>query len=153
LAKDKRVLLSNSPNKKRTRLLSDDPTPLILAEPPCNLELQNKLTDTLMSMLDDFAKLETLIIENTEPAVQARLRSQLSIVRERVEAYQASSDRQDQTLKEQLNTIERLTEEKNRLIAELENQKRAQSLKTLEKKNEVLSQSYRMLRDKKTTKT
>ena len=72
-----------------------------------------------MSILDQFQKLEDLIVEHTVPPVQTRLRNQLALSREQAEAYQRDSDRQDQTLQRQAQTIAALQEENARLLAGL----------------------------------
>jgi hypothetical protein len=64
-----------------------------------------------MSMLEQFQKLDDIIFELTEPPVRTRLRNQLALTREQVEAHQAASDRQDQTLQRQAETIEALQNE------------------------------------------
>jgi len=58
-----------------------------------------------MSMADQFQKLDDLIMEDTRTPVLTILRNQLALTRQQVEAYQASSDRQDQTLAAQAETI------------------------------------------------
>jgi hypothetical protein len=62
-------------------------------------------------MIEQFQKLDELIIQHTQPPVRAILRHQLSLTREQVEAYQASSDKQDKTLQEQAEMIEQLMKE------------------------------------------
>jgi len=68
-----------------------------------------------MSMMDQFQRLDNLIIGTTVGEVRVRLRYQLALTREQIEAYQQSSDRQDQTLAAQIETIERLTEKNKKL--------------------------------------
>jgi hypothetical protein len=68
-----------------------------------------------MSIIDQFQKLDDLIIENTQPPVRTILRNQLALTREQLEAYQASSDSQDKTLSAQIKTIERLVKENEQL--------------------------------------
>ena len=58
-----------------------------------------------MSMIEQFQKLDNLIVENTQPPVRTMLRNQLALTREQVEAYQAASDKQDETLAKQAETI------------------------------------------------
>jgi len=70
-----------------------------------------------MSMIDQFQKLDDLIVERTTPEVCAMLRNQLSLTREQIEAYQESSDRQDQTLATQAKTIATLQDENKKLVA------------------------------------
>jgi DNA-binding MarR family transcriptional regulator len=70
-----------------------------------------------MSILDQFQKLDDLIVKHTQPPVRTILRNQLALTREQVEAYQAASDKQDQTLAAQMQTIERLMKEKEALVA------------------------------------
>jgi hypothetical protein len=70
-----------------------------------------------MSILDQFQKLDDLIILHTKPPVTTILRGQLALTREQIEAYQASSDKQDQTLAAQAETIERLMKENEALKA------------------------------------
>jgi hypothetical protein len=72
-----------------------------------------------MSMLNQFQKLDDLIVELTQPPVRATLRNQLALTREQVEAYQASSDKQDQTLAAQLDTITTLQNDKANLEKQL----------------------------------
>ena len=61
-----------------------------------------------MSMIEQFQKLDDLIVEHTTPPVRTILRNQLALAREQVEAYQASSDRQDETLARQAKAIAEL---------------------------------------------
>jgi len=78
-----------------------------------------------MGMLEQFQKLDGLIIDHTEPPVRTTLRNQLALTREQVEAYQSASDSQDQTLAAQIEAITGLQKEKADLakrIIELENQ-------------------------------
>ncbi len=70
-----------------------------------------------MSILDLFQKLDDLIVEHTQPPAQSILRNQLALTREQIEAYQAASDKQDQTLAAQIQTIERLMKENEALVA------------------------------------
>ena len=70
-----------------------------------------------MSILDQFLKLDDLIVEHTKPPAQTMLRNQLALTREQIEAYQAASDKQDQTLAAQIETIERLMKENEALVA------------------------------------
>jgi len=70
-----------------------------------------------MNIVEELQRLDELIIEHTKPPVTATLRNQLSNAIEQCEAYQASSDRQDETLARQAETIERLTRENQALIA------------------------------------
>jgi phage-related minor tail protein len=72
-----------------------------------------------MSMIDQFQKLDDLIVEHTLPPVQTMLRNQLALTREQIEAYQAASDNQDQTLAAQIKTIEGLMKEKSAVDAQL----------------------------------
>jgi uncharacterized membrane protein YqiK len=58
-----------------------------------------------MSMLDQFQKLDDLIIEHAQPPVRTMLRNQLALTREQVEAYQAASNKQDETLTRQAEAI------------------------------------------------
>ena len=59
-------------------------------------------------MIDQFQKLDDLIVEHTQLPVRTILRNQLALTREQVEAYQAGSDEQDKTLSRQAQEIERL---------------------------------------------
>lgn len=59
-------------------------------------------------MIEQFKKLDKLIVEKTQPPVSTALRNQLALTREQVEAYQASSDKQDETLAKQAETISAL---------------------------------------------
>lgn len=68
-----------------------------------------------MKMIIDLQKLDALIVEHTHPPVTSILRHQLSLVTEQAEAYQESSDKQDNTLSEQIKTINRLMEENTAL--------------------------------------
>jgi len=54
-----------------------------------------------MGLMDQFQKLDDLILEHTSPPVQGILRNQLALTREQIEAYQAASDKQDATLQKQ----------------------------------------------------
>jgi chromosome segregation ATPase len=65
-----------------------------------------------MNMLDQFQKLDDLILEHTQPPVRAVLRNRLAFTREQVEAYQAASDKQDETLARQAEAIEALSQAK-----------------------------------------
>ncbi len=69
-----------------------------------------------MSLMDQFQKLDELILEHTSPPVQAILRNQLALTREQIEAYQAASDKQDATLQKQAEAIAELQEEKKKLL-------------------------------------
>jgi predicted RNase H-like nuclease (RuvC/YqgF family) len=69
-----------------------------------------------MSMLDQFQILDDLIFKLTVPPIRTELRNQLGLTRGQVMAYQAASDKQDQTLARQAEAIDAL-EKKN---AELE---------------------------------
>jgi hypothetical protein len=68
-----------------------------------------------MSILDQFQRLDDLIIEHTKPPITAMLRGQLALTREQIEAYQASSDRQDETLAKQAELIATLQDKIKRL--------------------------------------
>jgi hypothetical protein len=72
-----------------------------------------------MGLMDQFQKLDDLILEHTLPPVQAALRNQLALTREQVEAYQATSDKQDATLQRQANAIAELQEERKKLLQQL----------------------------------
>ena len=61
-----------------------------------------------MRMIEQYQKLDDLIVEHTTPPVQGILRYQLAMTREQVEAYQAASDSQDATLARQAETISEL---------------------------------------------
>lgn len=76
-----------------------------------------------MSMIDQFQKLDDLIIEHTQPPVRTVLRNQLALTREQIEAYQASSDRQDQTLSAQAETIAELQKAKTEVDRQLDEMK------------------------------
>ena len=65
-----------------------------------------------MGILDQFQMIDDLIFKLTVPPVRTELRHQLAAAREQVEAYQASSDKQDETLARQVEAIAAL-EEKN----------------------------------------
>jgi hypothetical protein len=69
-----------------------------------------------MSLMDQFQKLDDLIVEHTLPPAQTILRNQLALAREQIEAYQAASDKQDATLERQANAIAELQEEKKKLL-------------------------------------
>ena len=72
-----------------------------------------------MNIIQHLQTLDDLIGKNTQPPVTAILRNRLSLTIEQCEAYQASSDKQDQTLATQVETIERITREKQQVDAEL----------------------------------
>jgi len=76
------------------------------------------MRERLMSLIDQFQKLDDLIRIHTTPEVQAILRNQLHLATEQIEAYQASSDKQDATLARQAETIANLEKENARLTAE-----------------------------------
>lgn len=80
-----------------------------------------------MSMIDQFQKLDDLIVEHTQPPVRAILRNQLALTREQVEAYQAASDKQDQTLAKQAEAIAELQKAKAEVDRQLEDMKAQQS--------------------------
>jgi|ERR1051325_1059876 hypothetical protein len=69
-----------------------------------------------MSLMDQFQKLDDLILELTLPPVQTELRNQLALTREQIEAYQAASDNQDATLQRQAKAIAELQGENKRLV-------------------------------------
>lgn len=69
-----------------------------------------------MSLMDQFQKLDDLILEHTLPPVQTVLRNQLALTREQIEAYQAASDEQDATLARQAKAIAELQEENKKLV-------------------------------------
>jgi hypothetical protein len=87
-----------------------------------------------MSMLDQFQELDRLILDNTHPPVVSILRNQLSLLREQTEAYQAASDKQDETLATQANTIAALQMEfaKGR-VANAECEKQLSDMKARDK--------------------
>lgn len=70
-------------------------------------------------MIDQFQKLDALIVEHTKQPVRILLRNQLALTREQVEAYQASSNRQDQTLAAQAETITALQQAKSEVEKQL----------------------------------
>ena len=70
-----------------------------------------------MNIIEHLQRLDALIVNHTRPPVTAILRNQLALCTEHVEAYQASSDKQDHTLATQIETIERLMKENANLIA------------------------------------
>jgi cell division protein FtsB len=70
-----------------------------------------------MNIVEHLQRLDTLIIEHTKPPVTAILRHELSLATEQGEAYQASSDKQDQTLAAQAQKIDQLMKENQDLIA------------------------------------
>ena len=69
-----------------------------------------------MSLMDQFQKLDDLILDLTLPPAQAKLRNQLALTREQIEAYQAASEKQDATLQRQAEAIVELQEENKRLV-------------------------------------
>src|SRR5579883_3146059 len=72
-----------------------------------------------MSLMTQFQKLDDLIKEHTEQPLQNKLRGQLALTREQIEAFQENSDRQDATLKKQLERITELQDENGRLKDDL----------------------------------
>lgn len=64
-----------------------------------------------MNIIEHLQRLDALIIEHTKPPVTPILRRELAFAIEQCEAYQAASDKQDQTLSAQVETIERLMKE------------------------------------------
>ena len=82
-----------------------------------------------MSMIEQFQKLDDLIIEHTAPPVLSLLRNQLALTREQVEAYQERSDQQDATLSAQLKAYDALAEKVKQLTAKIE------QMETKEKKD------------------
>ena len=88
-----------------------------------------------MSMIAQFQKLDDLIGENTRPPVTAILRNQLALMREQVEAYHASSEKQDETLAKQIQNTEALASEYKAFKSKhLENHKVGVTLKNGEVK-------------------
>lgn len=77
-----------------------------------------------MSIIEQFQKLDDLIFEHTQPPVRTILRNQLALTREQVEAYQASSDRQDETLSAQAQAIAQLQQENKQLVSQKEEAER-----------------------------
>lgn len=77
-----------------------------------------------MTTIDQLQKLDALIVQHTQPPVTSVLRNQLSLTIEQCEAYQAASDKQDQTLAAQLETIERLMKENLELNAKIKSTNR-----------------------------
>ena len=71
-----------------------------------------------MNIIEHLTRLDALIIEHTNPPITAKLRHELSFIIEQCEAYQAASGKQDQTLSNQVKTIERLMKENEALVAE-----------------------------------
>lgn len=71
-----------------------------------------------MTIITHLQELDNLIVESTKPPVTAKLRNKLALIIEQAEAYQASSDKQDETLAAQAQTIERLITENQKLVAE-----------------------------------
>jgi len=76
-----------------------------------------------MDIVTRLQELDHLIIEQTKPPVTPILRSKLSLIIEEAEAYQASSDKQSQTLARQAETITTMQQAKNEVDAELEKMK------------------------------
>ena len=68
-------------------------------------------------MISQFDKLDDLIIEHTKPPVTSMLRNQLAATREQIEAYQAASDKQVQTVEAQAEMITHLQEHNAKLEA------------------------------------
>lgn len=66
--------------------------------------------------MDQFQRLDELILENTSPPVQVILRNQLHLTREQIEAYQEASNKQDATLARQAERIEEFLEENKKLV-------------------------------------
>ena len=79
-----------------------------------------------MSILGQYQKLDDLILKLTVPPVCPKLRNQLALAREQVEAYQAASDKQDQTLARQAEAIvdhEQKNAQANKVIMRLKLEK------------------------------
>lgn len=72
-----------------------------------------------MNLIEELQRLDELIIKHTQAPVTATLRNQLSRAMEQCEAYQASSDKQDETLARQAETIDRLTKENQALAKQI----------------------------------
>src|SRR5579862_3895878 len=90
-----------------------------------------------MNIIEHFQNLEDSIVELPElpdGSVKARLLNELNSMREQLEAFQAGSDGQDDTLRKQ---IERITE----LETTVQNQR--QTIATLERENQELQKVNR----------
>jgi hypothetical protein len=82
-------------------------------------------------------------MQNTEGGLQAKLRSQLSLVHEQLEAYEKDRSEIDQTLSEQLKRIESLTEENKRLSSELDRMRAHEKVRELEEQLDLRNTLHR----------
>ena len=101
-----------------------------------------------MNIVDQFQKLDDLIVEHTQGQARSLLRNQLALLREQVEAYQASSDKQDDTLAAQLQRISELTQmvaERDHTISEM---KQKQTHAYHQKWDELKQQSHKLWNSK-----
>jgi hypothetical protein len=69
-----------------------------------------------MNLIEQLTDLDRRIIDLTKPPITTELRNKLSLAIEQAEAYQAASDKQDNTLAKQVETITKLQEENKKLI-------------------------------------
>jgi hypothetical protein len=73
-----------------------------------------------MNIIEHLQRLDTLIVEHTKPPVTAILRRELSFAIEQGEAYQAASDKQDETLAKQAEAIAALQKQNQALVSKYE---------------------------------
>jgi len=65
-----------------------------------------------MSIIEHLQELDALVIKHTLPPATPILRAKIQVMAEQIEAYQASSDKQDETLARQAAAIKELMEDK-----------------------------------------
>ncbi len=72
-----------------------------------------------MNIVTHLQELDNLIIEHTKPPVTAMLRNKVAFCIEQAQARAADVERQEQTLSQQIETIERLSKSEAALKAEI----------------------------------
>ena len=72
-----------------------------------------------MNLISNLQELDQLIVEKTKGAGTSALRNKLASAIEQAEAYQQNSDRQEETLARQIETIAKLQAEKAELAQEI----------------------------------
>ena len=98
-----------------------------------------------MSLLDQLQKLDALFIEHTMPPVTPILRRHLALTVEQIEAYSAASERQDQTLATQAQTVAELQAQNDNLVAtvaELQAQNKAAATQAVESARKIETMAH-----------
>ncbi len=102
-----------------------------------------------MNIIEHLQRLDALIVEHTKPPVTAMLRRELSFATEQCEAYQASSDKQDQTLERQAQTIAALQDQNKQLIATIAKSQAQDKQKSDDWWREKAERHQRMIQSKR----